>query len=353
MALPHQLMLQRQLREECAVQIPRHLFEKITRYNYANHCKIGDCNRGCGGTGTIVSVHNALYVNVLEKFGTKQQKEIFLPGYLDGSKIGCFALSEPGSGSDAGSLLATANLDGDVWILNGTKAWVTSGCESSAAIVFANIDRKKKHKGITAFLVPMPSEGLSLGKKEEKMGIRASSTCNLILEDVKVPKNNVLGNIGEGFKLAMTVLDGARIGISSQALGIAQAALDCAVDYAGKRIAFGVPIIKMQSVQQRIADIACRLESARLLTWRAAALQDSGVRFTKASSMAKLAASEAATFAAHSCIQILGGMGYVTDMPAERHYRDARITEVYAGITDIQKLVIADLVAKEYGIDTR
>nr|CAD7425831.1 unnamed protein product [Timema monikensis] len=226
-----------------------------------------------------------------------------------------------GSGSDAGAMLATATLDGDSWILNGTKAWVTSGHESSAGVIFASIDRSKKHKGITAFLVPIPTTGLCHGKKENKLGIRASSTCNLIMEDVRVPRENVLGKIGEGFKLAMTVLDGARVGISSQALGIAQAALDCAVEYASKRIAFGVPIIKMQSVQ--------------------------------ASSMAKLAASEAATFVSHSCGQILGGMGYVTDMPAERHYRDARITEIYAGITDIQKLVIADCVVKEYGINTR
>nr|CAD7605351.1 unnamed protein product [Timema genevievae] len=196
-------------------------------------------------------------------------------------------------------------------------------------------------------------KGLCHGKKENKLGIRASSTCNLIMEDVRVPRENVLGKTGEGFKLAMTVLDGARVGISSQALGIAQAALDCAVDYASKRIAFGVPIIKMQSVQIRLADMALKLESARLLTWKAACLQDSGVRFTKESSMAKLAASEAATFVSHSCGQILGGMGYVTDMPAERHYRDARITEIYAGITDIQKLVIADCVVKEYGITTR
>nr|CAD7198922.1 unnamed protein product [Timema douglasi] len=261
-----------------------------------------------------------------------------------------------GSGSDAGAMLATATLDGDSWILNGTKAWVTSGHESSAGVIFASIDRSKKHKGITAFLVPIPTTGkhsLCHGKKENKLGIRASSTCNLIMEDVRVPRENVLGKTGEGFKLAMTVLDGARVGISSQALGIAQAALDCAVEYASKRIAFGVPIIKMQSVQIRLADMAIKLESARLLTRKAACLQDSGVRFTKASSMAKLAASEAATFVTHSCGQILGGMGYVTDMPAERHYRDARITEIYAGITDIQKLVIADCVVKEYGINTR
>ncbi|KAJ9577514.1 hypothetical protein L9F63_005887 [Diploptera punctata] len=287
--------------------------------------------------------------------GTKEQKDKFLTGFADGTYVGCFGLSEPGAGSDVGAMLTTAKLEGDHWVLNGTKAWVTSSHESKAAIVFATVDKSKKHKGITAFLIPIPTEGFSLGKKEDKLGIRASSTSNLILEDVRIPKENLLGEVGGGFKLAMKMLAQVRvrIGISSQALGIAQAALDCAVDYASKRIAFGGPIIKFQSVQSRIADMALRLESARLLTWRAAVIRDTGERSTKYSSMAKLAASEAATFVSHNCIQILGGMGYVTEMPAERHYRDARITEIYAGATDVQKLVIADHIAKEYGISTR
>ncbi|KDR07800.1 short-chain specific acyl-CoA dehydrogenase, mitochondrial-like [Zootermopsis nevadensis] len=309
--------------------------------------------RGCGGTGTIVSVHNTLYANVLDQLGTKEQKDKFLVGFVDGTHVGCFGISEPGAGSDVGAMLTTAKLDGDEWVLNGTKAWVTSGYEAKAAIVFATVDKSKKHRGITAFIIPVPTPGFSLGKKEDKMGIRASSTCNLILEDVRVPQEHVLGEVGGGFKLAMKMLDGARIGISSQALGIAQAALDCAVDYASKRIAFGGPIIKLQSVQQRLADMAIRLEAARLLTWRAAVIRDTGERSTKYSSMAKLAASEAATFVSHNCVQILGGMGYVTDMPAERHYRDARITEIYAGVNDVQKLVIAENIAKEYGISTR
>ncbi|KAJ4440236.1 short-chain specific acyl-CoA dehydrogenase, mitochondrial-like isoform X1 [Periplaneta americana] len=314
---------------------------------------VEEISRGCGGTGTIVSVHNTLYANVLNQLGTKEQKDKFLVGFADGTHVGCFGLSEPGAGSDVGAMSTTAKLDGDEWVLNGTKAWVTSGHEAKAAIVFATVDKSKKHKGITAFLVPIPTPGFSVGKKEDKLGIRASSTCNLILEDVRVPKEHVLGKVGGGFKLAMKMLDGARIGISSQALGIAQASLDCAVDYASKRIAFGAPILKLQSVQQRLADMALRLEAARLLTWRAAVIRDTGVKSTKYSSMAKLASSEAATFVAHNCVQILGGMGYVTDMPAERHYRDARITEIYAGATDVQKLVIADNVAKEYGISMK
>ncbi|KAG8235729.1 hypothetical protein J437_LFUL016364 [Ladona fulva] len=311
---------------------------------------VEEISRGCGGTGVIMSVHNALYMGMLEKYGREDQKEQYLAPFATGETIGCFALSEPGSGSDAASLSTTARLDGNEWVLNGTKAWITNGAEATASVILATTDKSKKHKGICAFLVPMPTEGLSLGKKEDKLGIRASSTCNIILEDCRIPKENLLGKEGEGFKYAMNVLDGARIGISSQALGIAQAALDCAIDYAAKRIAFGSPILKFQSIQQKLADMALRLEAARLLVWRAAVLKDEGKRYTKESSLGKLAASEAATFVSHQCIQILGGMGYVSDMPAERHYRDARITEIYGGITDIQKLVVAGQLAREYGL---
>ncbi|KAF4530363.1 hypothetical protein B566_EDAN018448 [Ephemera danica] len=248
------------------------------------------------------------------------------------------------------SASTTAKDTGSGWQLNGTKSWITNGYESEATVVFATTDKSKKHKGISAFLVPKPTQGLSLGKKEDKLGIRASSTCNLVFEDCNVPKENLLGEPGMGFKIAMMTLDAGRIGIASQALGIAQASLDCAVDYASKRIAFGAPITKLQSIQAKLADMAMRIEAARLLTWKAAALKDEGKPFTKAAAMGKLMASEAATFASHQCIQILGGMGYVTDMPAERHYRDARITEIYEGTSEIQRLVIAGSLLKEYGV---
>ncbi|KFP28867.1 hypothetical protein N325_09709, partial [Colius striatus] len=244
--------------------------------------------------------------------------------------------------------------DGEHWVLNGTKAWITNAWDASAAVVFATTDKSLKHRGISAFLVPMPTAGLSLGKKEDKLGIRASSTANLIFEDCRIPKENLLGQLGMGFKIAMQTLDGGRIGIASQALGIAQAALDCAVDYAEKRMAFGSPITKLQAVQRvlslqfKLADMAVALEAARLLTWRAAMLKDNGKPFTKEAAMAKLAASEAATAIAHQAIQILGGMGYVTEMPAERHYRDARITEIYEGTSEIQRLVIAGQLLKAY-----
>nr|XP_023017723.1 short-chain specific acyl-CoA dehydrogenase, mitochondrial-like [Leptinotarsa decemlineata] len=303
--------------------------------------------RGCGGTGTIVSVHNCLYVNLLDRCGTDEQKETFLRPFTSGT-LGCFALSEPDAGSDVGAMSCIAVEDGDSYILNGTKSWVTSGTEGKAAVIFATVDKSLKHRGITGFIVPLPTEGLSLGKKEDKLGIRASPTCNLILEDVRVPKQNILGTVGGGFKMAMEQLDRARVGIAAQALGIGQAALEVAVNYAAQRKAFGKPINQLQAVKMRLAEMALRLESARLLVWRAAVCCDEPQRSTKESSMAKLAASEAATFISHSAIQILGGMGYVTDMPAERHYRDARITEIYAGVNDVQRILIGDLIVKEY-----
>jgi len=209
--------------------------------------------------------------------------------------------------------------------------------------------KAKKHKGISAFIVPRDAPGLSLGKKEDKLGIRASSTSNVIMEDCVIPKENLLGKPGMGFKIAMETLDGGRIGIAGQALGIAQNAFDTAIDYSLKRQSFGSPIAKLQLIQAKIADMALRIESARLLNYKAAALKDKGRPYTKEAAMAKLAASETATYVAHQSIQVLGGMGYVTDMPVERNYRDARITEIYEGTSEIQRLVIAGNILKEYG----
>lgn len=309
-----------------------------------------EISRGCASTGVIMSVNNSLYLGPVKYFGNKEQKEKFIPPFVTGDRVGCFALSEPGNGSDAGaaSTIATATENG--WKLNGTKSWITNGFESEATVVMATTDKSMKHKGISAFLLPKPINGLSLGKKEDKLGIRASSTCSLIFEDCQVPKDSMLGKPGMGFKIAMMTLDSGRIGIAAQALGIAQASLDVAVDYATKREAFGAPLTKLQAIQFKLADMALQLESARLLTWRAAFLKDNNKPFTKEAAMAKLAASEAATFCAHQSIQILGGMGYVSDMPAERHYRDARITEIYEGTSEIQRLVIAGNLIKEYNV---
>ena len=307
-----------------------------------------EISRGCASTGVVMSVNNSLYCDPVLKFATPEQKKTFLRPYACGKQLGAFALTEPGNGSDAGAARTTAVLRGDYWVLNGTKAWITNGYEANAAIVFAATDRAKKHKGISAFLVPMPTDGLSLGKKEDKLGIRASSTCNLIFEDCHIPRDNILGQEGDGFKIAMMTLDGGRIGIAAQALGISQAALEEAVAYAKQREAFAAPIANLQAIQFKLADMALQLDAARLLTWRAAQLKDQRARFTTEAAMAKLAASEASTFITHQTIQILGGNGYVTEYPAERHYRDARITEIYEGTSEIQRLVIANNVLKQY-----
>jgi butyryl-CoA dehydrogenase len=317
--------------------------------NLAYAIAMEEVSRGCASTGVIMSVNNSLYCDPVVKYANAEQKRLWLAPFASGEKLGCFALSEPGNGSDAGAASCTATIDGDHWVLNGTKSWITNGYEANAAIVFATTDKSKKHKGISAFLVPMPTPGLSLGKKEDKLGIRASSTCNLIFEDCRIPRANLLGQEGEGFKIAMGTLDGGRIGIAAQALGIAQAALDAAVGYAKERKAFGSPIANLQAIQFKIADMAMRTDGARLLTWRAAMLKDAGQKFTKEAAMAKLAASETATFVAHQAIQIFGGNGYVTEYPVERHYRDARITEIYEGTSEIQRLVVAGQVLKDVG----
>eukprot|EP00126_Sphaerothecum_destruens_P007261 Sdes_comp19768_c0_seq2m11820 len=305
---------------------------------------------GCASVGVIMSVNNSLYCSPVLAYGTEEQKAKWLTPFAKGKKLGCFALSEPGNGSDAGAASTTAVLSGDEYILNGTKAWITNGYEADAAVVFATTDKSKKHKGISAFLVPKPTQGLHLGKKEDKLGIRGSSTCNLIFEDCRIPKENLLGQLGEGFKIAMSTLDGGRIGIAAQALGIGQAAFEAAIEYAQQRKSFQEPIAKLQGIQFKLADMALKLESARLLTWRAAYLKDKHENYTLEAAMAKLAASEASTYVAHQGIQILGGMGYTSDVPLERHYRDARITEIYEGTSEIQRLVIAGNLLKKYAL---
>ncbi|CAG9767582.1 unnamed protein product [Ceutorhynchus assimilis] len=309
-----------------------------------------EISRGCASAGVIMSVNNSLYLGPIMKWGTQEQKEKWVRPFTAGKKIGCFALSEPGNGSDAGAASTTATLEDNNFVINGTKQWITNGFESEAGIVFATTNKALKHKGISAIIIPKPVDGLDLGKNEDKLGIRASSTRALMFDNCKVPKENILGEPGLGFKIAMMSLDSGRIGIAGQALGIAQASLEVALDYSSKRLSFGNQLYKHQIIQSKLATMATRLDAARLLTWRAAWLKDNHQPFTKEAAMAKLAASEAATYLSHQCIQILGGMGYVSDMPAERHYRDARITEIYEGTSEIQKLVIAGNLIKEYGL---
>jgi len=300
-----------------------------------------EISRGCASTGVIMSVNNSLYCDPVLKYANAAQKERWLKPYAQGKKLGCFALSEPGNGSDAGAARTTAKKDGNGWILNGTKAWITNGLEADAVVLFAQVDQTLKHKGITAFVMDMNTPGLVRGKHEDKLGIRASSTTLLHFEDCKVGADSVLGEVGQGFKIAMGTLDGGRIGIASQALGIARAAFEAAREYSKIRTSFGEPISKLQAIQFKLADMATELDAARLLTWRAAYLKDKGAKFTGEAAMAKLLASEASTRITHQAIQVFGGNGYVRDYPVERHYRDARITEIYEGTSEIQRLVIA------------
>jgi len=308
-----------------------------------------EISRGCASTGVIMSAHNSLYLGPIKSFGSEHLKQNYITPFTDGSKIGCFCLSEPGNGSDAGAASTTATDEGDHWVLNGTKAWITNSYQAEGVVVFATTNKSLKHKGISAFIVPKPTPGLSLGKKEDKLGIRASATSNVIFEDCKIPKENLLGQPGMGFKIAMMTLDSGRIGIAAQALGIAKHAFDTAVDYSTKRQSFNAPICKLQLVQAKLADMALRIEMSELMMYKAASLKDAGKPFSKEAAMAKLACSETATFVAHQAIQVLGGMGFVSDMPVERNYRDARITEIYEGTSEIQRLVIAANVLKEYG----
>lgn len=310
---------------------------------------VEEISRGCAATAAILSIHNCLYVNLLDRVGSKKQKIEWLKAYTDGDKIGAFALSETEAGSDVASISTTATQDGDFFVLNGAKAWVTSAEQADGVIVFATVEKSKKHKGIAAFLVNMNQPGVTLGRNEKKLGIRATSTNTIMLNDVRVHSSNILSPPGDGFKVAMEQLDVARIGIASQALGIAQASLDTAIEYAAQRIAFDSPILKLTSVKRRLAEMALKVESSRLLVRQAAQKKDEHLKSTKFSSMAKWHSSNTATFCAHNCIQIMGGIGIVEDYPAERYYRDARITEIYGGVTDVQIMIIAEQLQKEYG----
>jgi butyryl-CoA dehydrogenase len=300
-----------------------------------------EISRGCAGTGVIMSVNNSLYCDPVLKFGTDQQKMQFLTPYARGEKLGCFALTEPMSGSDAAEMRTLAVARGDEYVLSGSKNYITNGPQADTVLVFAMTDRPKGHKGITAFLVPTDAKGLVRGKPDEKVGIRASGSCTIFFEDCVVPKGYRLGQEGEGFKVAMSTLDGGRIGIAAQALGIARAGYEAAVAYAKERKAFGQAIAGFQAIQFMLADMATEIDAARLLIWRAAGLKDRGVRFSAEAAMAKLYASEMAERVTSKGIQIHGGLGYMKECDAERHWRDSRITEIYEGTSEIQRIVIS------------
>jgi alkylation response protein AidB-like acyl-CoA dehydrogenase len=295
--------------------------------------------------GVIMSVNNSLYCHGILKFGTEEQKKIFVTPIASGEAIGAYSLTEPQSGSDAGTMKSRAVRDGDFYVLNGRKSWVTSGPVADYFVVFMMTDPDKKQKGVSAFLVDGKTKGLIRGKKEPKLGIRASATSEIIFEDCRIPVENRLGAEGEGFKIAMTVLDAGRIGIATQALGIAEAAYEAARQYAGQREAFGQPIGAFQGTGFKIADMKTRIEASRLLIYNAAIAKENskktGGRYSLEASMAKLFASETAMFVTHQSLQIHGGIGYSKELPVERYFRDAKITEIYEGTSEIQRLVIS------------
>lgn len=308
---------------------------------------IEELSRRCAGTGVICSAHTSLSCDPIYNFGTEEQKKNYLSNMAQGKWIGCFGLTEPGAGSDAAALKTTATRYGDEYVLNGSKLFITNGKEAHVAIVFAVTDKEQGHRGISAFIVTKDTPGFSVGKLEDKMGIRASSTAELIFEDCRIPAANRLGEEGQGFKIALHTLDGGRIGIAAQALGIAQGAFEAACDYAKERVQFGKPIARLQAIQWMLADMATEIEASRLLVRQSAWLKDRKMKYAKQSAMAKLFVAETAMRVCSKAIQIHGGYGYIKEYPVERHFRDAKITEIYEGTSEVQRLVISRAVLTE------
>jgi butyryl-CoA dehydrogenase len=314
--------------------------------NVAYALAIEEISRGCASVGVTLSVNNSLYCDPVLEYGTDEQKKRWLVPFARGEKIGCFGLTEPQAGSDAAEQRTTATRKGAVYNVNGTKNWITNGPVADAIVLFTMTDISKGTKGITAFVVDTSTPGFIRQKADEKLGICASPSCTIFFENMEVPASQRLGAEGEGFKIAMSTLDGGRIGIAAQAIGIGRAAFEEAREYAKVRKTFDVPISQHQAIQFMLADMATELDAARLLTLRAASLKDKGVRHTRESAMAKLYASEASNRVADKAIQIHGGMGYSKEMDVERHFRDARITEIYEGTSEIQRLVIANALLR-------
>jgi butyryl-CoA dehydrogenase len=308
---------------------------------------IEELSRVCASTGVTLSAHLSLGANPIFLFGDEGQKQRFLRPLAEGKKLGAFGLTESSAGSDAGGTKTTAVLNGDRWVLNGSKIFTTNGFEADTYIVFARTDKQaEKHHGISAFIVEKGTPGFTFGKKEKKMGIRSSPTYELVFENCRVPRANLLGGEGEGFKVAMKTLDGGRIGIAAQALGIAQGAMDAAVTYARERKQFDQPIAGFQGVQFMLADMAVQIEAARLLVYQSAFRADAGTSYSKQSAIAKLFASETAMQVTTRAVQVFGGYGYTRDFPVERMMRDAKITEIYEGTSEIQRLVIGTAIVR-------
>jgi butyryl-CoA dehydrogenase len=307
---------------------------------------IEEVSRVCATSGVILSVNNSLVCDPLLKFGTEEQKKEFLTPLAAGRKLGCFGLTEPGAGSDASALRSTARRDGDDYVLNGNKVFITNGTDADVALVFASVDLAKKHKGITCFIVPADAPGYHHGIHEFKLGVNASGTTELAFTDVRIPARYRLGEEGEGFRIAMATLDGGRIGIAAQAVGIAQGAFEEALAYSQQREQFDQKLADFQAIQFYLADMATEIDAARLLTWKAAWAKENQKRYTLEAAQAKLFASEMAQRVTNKALQIHGGYGYTKEYNVERYFRDARITEIYEGTSEIQKMVIADQVLK-------
>ena len=309
-----------------------------------------ELSKACASTAIVMGVQNSLVCHGIEKFGTEEQKQKFLVPLAQGKFIGAFALTEPEAGSDAAALKTTMVLDGDEYIVNGTKNFITSGGFADVILVFGVTDKSKGHRGISALLVEKGTPGFSVGKEENKLGIRAADTSELVFEDCRVPVANRLGEEGQGFKIAMTDLDAGRISVAAQALGIAEAACEAALEYAKTRVQFGQPIANFQGIQWMLVDMATRIEAARLLIYNAALAKDraeeTGARYSKEAAMAKLYASETASWVTDLAIQIHGGYGYVKEYPVERYYRDARVTRIYEGTSEVQRIVIAHQILR-------
>ena len=315
--------------------------------DYLAYCiAVEELSRVCASTGVTLSAHTSLAGWPVYTFGTEEQKQKYLRPMAEGTKIGAYGLTEPQSGSDAGSMRTSAKEDGDHYVLNGSKIFITNGGIADIYVVFAVTDPESKHKGTTAFIVEKDFEGFSVGKKERKLGIRSSPTTEIIFDNCRVPKENMLGELGQGFKIAMQTLDGGRNGIAAQAVGIAQGAMDAAVNYAKEREQFGKPILVNQGISFKLADMATQVEASRLLTYQAAWLESNKLSYSKESAMAKLMAGDTAMKVTVEAVQVFGGYGYTKDYPVERYMRDAKITQLYEGTQEIQRLVISRMVTK-------
>ncbi len=305
---------------------------------------IEEVSKACGSSGVLISAHTSLACGPIDTFGTEAQKRRWLPDLNSGSKIGCILLTEPDAGSDAGAITTSYRKEGDGYVINGSKIFITNGGYLGTGVLFATHDKTLKHKGVSAFIVDLTSPGVSILKHENKMGIRGTYTTAFALDEVRIPAENLLGQEGQGFKIAMDTLNGGRIGIAAQGLGIAEGAFERALAYAKERKQFGKPISELQAIQFKLADMYARIESSKLVTYKAACMKDAHLNYAMESAMCKMLASEAATFVTKEAIQIHGGYGFICDYEVERMYRDAKITEIYEGTNEVQRVVISKML---------